>query len=66
MAMSLYSKPQKWRVREWLATGLENRGPKGLGVRIPCPPPENFVCRYIYWRGDRVAEGGSLLSCCAG
>ena len=43
MEISLYSKPQKWRVREWLATGLENRGPKGLGVRIPCPPPEYFV-----------------------
>ena len=52
------------------AAVLKTAGLTPLRVRVPHPPPGNMciietVARWLR-RGDRVAEGGSLLSCCTG
>ena len=50
------------------AAVLKTAGLTPLRVRVPHPPPEIVESYKIFVsvrRGDRVAEGGSLLSCCA-
>ena len=54
---------------EWYCSGLENRRPLGLWVRILHPPlwrhfnPEKHPpSGFFFWRAGRVAEGARLLS----